>query len=178
MVIDGLSSLLNHAYPRDTKSLARKSMSPSLVRPHIITNGGLSDTNSAPRRLQIFQYIIGALQKLAATRNISVVILTECATKMLAEQGAALIPAINATVWDQGISTRIALFRNWGLQGEKSIGLHFAAAQKVDGKSCHGAFEAIVAFRVESVSSSHYHPRAQKRTRMAGLGFNGAYDIY
>ncbi|KAM0499328.1 hypothetical protein ACHAPB_005995 [Verticillium nonalfalfae] len=67
----------------------------------------------AARRLQTLQHVVSALQKLAATRNCAVVVLTQCATKMQAESGATLVPAINANVWEQGVSTRLVVFKDW-----------------------------------------------------------------
>ncbi|CRK15076.1 hypothetical protein BN1708_011345, partial [Verticillium longisporum] len=40
-------------------------------------------------------------------------VLTQCATKMQAESGATLVPAINANVWEQGVSTRLVVFKDW-----------------------------------------------------------------
>lgn len=95
---------------------------------------------------------MGALQKLAATRDVAIVILSQCATKMQAERGATLIPAVNATVWDQGISTRLVLFRDWAPDAAESRALHFVGVQKRNGKSSNGVVEGIFAFRIETVS--------------------------
>jgi hypothetical protein len=32
--------------------------------------------------------------------------------------GAALVPAINSTAWEQGLGCRVALFRDWGWNDE------------------------------------------------------------
>jgi uncharacterized protein YejL (UPF0352 family) len=110
--------------------------------------------NSSARRLQVLQHIISALQKLAATRDLAILVLTQCATKVQAERGASLVPAINATVWDQGIPTRLVLYRDWVMHNEKPTGLHFAGVQKVNGKNDgSAAIGDIVAFRVQPVSA-------------------------
>ncbi|KAK7418522.1 hypothetical protein QQX98_003866 [Neonectria punicea] len=68
---------------------------------------------------------------------------------MHAERGATLIPAVNATVWDQGVSSRLVLFRDWIWQGNKPTSVFLAGLQKLDGKATDEAVESIVAFKVE-----------------------------
>ncbi|OIW32197.1 P-loop containing nucleoside triphosphate hydrolase protein [Coniochaeta ligniaria NRRL 30616] len=136
IVIDSLSALLNHSFPRVPDQKAGNSAS--------------RGPNSSARRLQVLQHIISALQKLAATRDLAIVVLTQCASKMQAERGASLVPAINASVWDQGIPTRLVLYRDWVMHEGKPLGLHFAGIQKVNGKNDNAAIRDIVAFRVES----------------------------
>lgn len=104
----------------------------------------------------MLQHIIGALQKLAATRDLAVVVLTQCASKMQAERGATLVPAINANVWDQGFPTRIVLYRDWIMHSGKPLSLHLAGVQKVNGKNHGPAVGDIVAFRIESVSAQYH----------------------
>lgn len=119
----------------------------------------------ATRRLQTLQYIIGALQKLAATRNCAVVILSQCATRMQSHsRGAALTPAINAGVWEQGIAARVVLFRDWVWEGGGAADTCFAGVQRVGGKKVGGALERVFAFRVGEVCKS-------KSTRPPRLSF-------
>jgi hypothetical protein len=103
------------------------------------------------RRLQVLQYIVGALQKLAATQDLAIVVLTQCATKMQAERGATLIPAVNATAWDQGISTRLVLFRDWAPDRAESRAPHFVGVQKKNGKGHSGSLDDVTAFSINSV---------------------------
>lgn len=107
---------------------------------------------TASRRIQVLQYIVGALQKLAATRDAAVVVLTQCATRMQAEKGATLIPSINANVWEQGIATRVALFRDWAWNNGRASGTRLAAVQKVNGMVFSDAVEKVFAFAIEPVS--------------------------
>lgn len=101
----------------------------------------------------MLQYIVGSLQKLAATRDLAVVVLTQCATKMQAERGATLIPAINASVWEQGMSTRLVLFRDWLQEEAETHGRHFAVIQKLHGKGTPALIESACPFRVDEVST-------------------------
>lgn len=103
------------------------------------------------RRIQILQYIVGALQKLAATRDAAVVLLSQCATRMQAERGATLIPAVNANVWDQGVATRVALYRDWVWSDGRTLGARLAAVQKVDGNVAEDALEKAIAFEIKPV---------------------------
>ncbi|KAK3903274.1 P-loop containing nucleoside triphosphate hydrolase protein [Staphylotrichum tortipilum] len=131
VVVDSLSALVNHAFPKlpDRPARDAKGKGPS----------------SSARRLQVLQYVVGSLQKLAATRDLAVVVLTQCATKMQAERGATLIPAINAGVWEQGISTRLVLFRDW----LESRGSHFVAIQKLHGKGAAALADSLCPFEVD-----------------------------
>ena len=104
------------------------------------------------RRLQVLQYIIGALQKLAATRDIAIVVLTQCATKVMqVERGATLVPAINASVWEQGVSTRLVLYRNLAFSDAKVQGLRLVGVQKLNGKTSEAPVDTICAFDIEEV---------------------------
>jgi hypothetical protein len=71
---------------------------------------------------------------------------------MHSEQGAALVPAINATVWEQGISTRLALFRTWTWHKQKPSSAFLAGVQKLDGRNMEDVVDQAAAFAVETVS--------------------------
>ena len=104
------------------------------------------------RRHQTLQYLGSALQKLAATRNCSVVVLSQCATRMQSERGAALIPAVNAASWERAFSTRLVLFRDWAWNDGEAEDVCFAGVQKVNGKTAQQGIGQLVAFRVDEVS--------------------------
>jgi hypothetical protein len=91
------------------------------------------------------------LQKLAAARDVTVAILSHCATRMQAERGATLIPAINASSWEQGIATRLVLFRDWSLRNELILGVRFAGIQKLNGRAYAESIGPIFAFDVHAV---------------------------
>ncbi|CCD33944.1 hypothetical protein BofuT4_P051340.1 [Botrytis cinerea T4] len=114
--------------------------------------------NPSSRKFPLLQYLINALQKLATTRNIAIIILTQCVTKMRPGLGAALIPSISATSWEQGLGCRVALFRDWGWdddEGNKVDGVRFAQVIKANGITLSegkGIFSAFV-IRKAGVSS-------------------------
>ncbi|KAL3590074.1 hypothetical protein FPOAC2_12256 [Fusarium poae] len=136
VIISSFSALVNSALPKSNDS---KSASTG--------NKGLSPL---VKRRQALQSIMSALHKLAATRNCAIVVLSQCATKMHSERGATLTAAINANVWEQGVSTRLVTFRDWVWQGNSLTSVFLVGLQKVDGRVCQEAVENIVAFRVES----------------------------
>ncbi|KAF4865739.1 hypothetical protein CGCSCA1_v013821 [Colletotrichum siamense] len=134
------------------------------------------------KRLQALQYIVGALQKLAATRNCAVVVLSQCATKMQSERSPTLIPSINAGVWEQGVSTRVVLFRDWVWKDGSPSSVSFAGVQKLDGKAEPDTMQSAAAFRVEAAGliGVHYDtsqpsillsrsPRTKRKLAEAGL---------
>ncbi|KAK8079841.1 hypothetical protein PG997_007659 [Apiospora hydei] len=136
VVIDSLSALVNQTYPRNQE--ARNG-----------PKGGKYQMTGATRRLQVLQFIISSLQKLAATRDVAVVLLTQCATRMQTERGATLTPAINAMVWDQGITTRLVLFRDWLYKDHAVAGVYFAGIQKLNGRAHQGGLGEIFAFDIQ-----------------------------
>ena len=78
-------------------------------------------------------------------------VLTQCVTRMLAETGATLTAAVNATVWEQGISTRLVLFKNWIWREGQPISVCLAGIQKHESKASHDAVEHVSAFKIENV---------------------------
>ncbi|CCC08097.1 hypothetical protein SMACR_09460 [Sordaria macrospora] len=138
IVVDSLSALVNHAFPRTPE------------QKKVVDSKGNKVPSLSTRRLQVLQYIIGALQKLAATRDVAIVVLTQCATKMMqAERGATLVPAINASVWEQGISTKLVLYRNLAFSDAKVQGLRLVGLQKLNGKTSEAPVDTICAFDIE-----------------------------
>ena len=56
---------------------------------------------------------ISKIGKLAATRNIAILLVSQTTTRIRAETGAVLHPALASTAWDAGIGSRIVLWRDW-----------------------------------------------------------------
>lgn len=78
-------------------------------------------------------------------------LLSQCATRMQPHGlGAALTPAINASVWEQGVAARLVLFQDWVWEGGRAAGSHFAGVQRVAGRKVEG-LGRVFAFRVEEV---------------------------
>lgn len=109
------------------------------------------------RKSPIVQHIINALQRLAATRNIAIVILSQCMTKMRSGLGAALVPAISTTAWEDGISCRVALFRDWGWEDEdgRSVAdVRLAQVIRAEGVAVSDSRPRLVGFSICEVSAS------------------------
>lgn len=100
----------------------------------------------------MLQYVTAALERLAETRNIAIVVLAQCASRVHIERGAALAPALSAFAWDHGISTRLALFRDWAWKDNRAVGGRFVGVQKVDGQGSSTGIDNIVAFDITEVS--------------------------
>ncbi|OTB03752.1 hypothetical protein M426DRAFT_321460 [Hypoxylon sp. CI-4A] len=135
VVVDTLSSLVNYAFPRNNE-------------PKRTQKGPVHSA----RRLPVLQFLISTLQKLAATRDICIVVLSQCATRMQLEYGATLIPAINAGTWEQGIATRLVLFKDWVMETDQVHDVHFVGIQKSNGRVTPGGISHVFAFRVQNVS--------------------------
>ncbi|KAG8425222.1 hypothetical protein J3458_001950 [Metarhizium acridum] len=134
MVINNLSALINSSLPKSIDGKAGP-------------KGNKGPTPST-KRLQGLQFIINALQKVAATKNCAVVVSSQCATRMQSEHGATLVPAVNASVWEQGISTRVVMFRDWAWKNGTLVSIFVAGLQKLDGKSGHDAIERVAALNI------------------------------
>ncbi|KAK6827893.1 hypothetical protein PG990_009532 [Apiospora arundinis] len=138
--------------PRLAEVTSRKPKSPASTQEPTgeARNGPKGVPNAAAQRLQVLQFIISSLQKLAATRDVAVVLLTQCATRMQSERGATLTPAINAMVWDQGITNRLVLFRDWLYKDKAVAGVYFAGIQKLNGRAHQGGLGDIFAFDIQT----------------------------
>ncbi|KAK2630440.1 hypothetical protein QTJ16_001260 [Diplocarpon rosae] len=113
--------------------------------------------NPSARKFAILQYLISSLSKLAATRNLAIVITSQCVTKMRAGAGAVLVPAVNAMAWEQGLGCRVEMMRDWGWDDE-------------DGKAVDGV-RLVRVLKAEGV--------AVARPRLVGLGIgnNGMHAL-
>lgn len=156
MVISSISALINAALPKSQDGKAgskgsKGSLAATSSRFDLPLMLAPLGPSASTRRSQGLQYTMNALQKLAATRNCAVVILSQCATKMQSEQAATLVAAVNAAVWEQGITTRLVLFRDWAWRGKQLASVFLAGLQKLDGKTTDEAVERVSAFAVGPV---------------------------
>ncbi|EFX05311.1 hypothetical protein CMQ_3380 [Grosmannia clavigera kw1407] len=142
VVIDSLSALVNHALPRTVEKKGAPLMA-----------NGKRGPAAHEKRTQVLQYIVAALERLAETQNVAVILLTQCASRVQADGGgAALVPAINAAVWDRGIATRIVLFRDWAWKDGEAVGGRFAGIQKLNRSGGDTALSHVVAFSIAEAS--------------------------
>ncbi|KAI1156769.1 P-loop containing nucleoside triphosphate hydrolase protein [Nemania diffusa] len=131
VVIDGLSGLVNRAFPKN-------------VEPRQNHKG----SNATARRLQVLQYLISTLQKLSATRHILIVVLSQCVTKMQIERVAALTPAISASNWEQGIATRLVLFQDWTMVNLELRSVRLVGVQKSNNQASPNGIGLVFPFEI------------------------------
>lgn len=71
--------------------------------------------------------------------------------------GAALVPAITATTWDQGFACRIGLFRDWGWiddEGKTVTDVRLIEVIKAEGVILHTGKAWLVGFSIDEVCSA------------------------
>lgn len=100
---------------------------------------------------------LARLGKLAAVRNVAVVLVSEATTRVRREEGTAVVrPGISTRAWEEGVGARVAVLRDWeggrGGEGREGGGraVRFAGVMKLGGVVYEGVGE-VVAFTVENV---------------------------
>lgn len=148
IVVDAVSSLFNLAFPKVVNNTGNKQSS---CKPNDVTQW------AASRRWAVMGDFISKLGKLAATKNIAILLTMQTATRVYAESEMCLYPAIAGTAWDNGINARIVLFRDWLFKsaassspGEYEQGARYAAVVKAGGISYEG-FSKAVPFNITKV---------------------------
>ncbi|PVH86045.1 P-loop containing nucleoside triphosphate hydrolase protein [Cadophora sp. DSE1049] len=162
IVIDSFSTLTTNAFPRSTDSngTPRKPGAPNpsarkfpILQHLVLSRSKFTNKIPAPnpsaRKFPILQHLISSLSKLATTRNIAIVVTSQCVTKMRPGAGAVLVPAVNATAWEQGLGCRVELMRDWGWEDEEGgmvDGVRLARVLKAEGVAVGG--KRLVGFMV------------------------------
>jgi hypothetical protein len=105
LVLTNLHTLLETSNPRNT------SFSPA-TKPDI-------QRWAASRRYALLGSIVSALNRLAASHALAVLVTTGCATRMRSEFGApgaplGLVPGVGGSEWETGIWARAAVLRDFG----------------------------------------------------------------
>ncbi|KAI4204777.1 MAG: hypothetical protein LQ350_000843 [Teloschistes chrysophthalmus] len=112
---------------------------------------------AAGRRWAVMADLMSAMGKLAATRNMPVLVINQTTTRLRPDTAASLQPAISGVAWESGISCRILLFRDWQLNPNgksnqdkrRAIpGLRFAGVTKTGGE-CLDGFGDVIAFTID-----------------------------
>ena len=147
IVVDAISSLFATAFPRavdrdeSNKATAKKNEAVQWA---------------ANRRWSVMSDVLARLAKLAAVRNISVILLSQTTTKVKTEYGAVLRPAISTKAWEDGLNTRILLFRDWAAREadmssqQSSQAMRYAGIVRFGGVSYEGVGK-VVAFTIGKV---------------------------
>ncbi|KAL9130020.1 MAG: hypothetical protein Q9217_001704 [Psora testacea] len=140
LVIDSISSLFALAFPkkaegiRDAQTLQKKSDAAQWA---------------SGRRWAVMGELISKLSRLAVTKDIAILLVTQSTTRVRPDTGALLHPAISGTAWDCGINNRIAFYRDWPFtskeassEGRYCAGLRFAGILKAKGMAYEGVVRA------------------------------------
>ncbi|KAH7035448.1 P-loop containing nucleoside triphosphate hydrolase protein [Microdochium trichocladiopsis] len=172
LVIDSFSALFNHAYPRnvETKKTPR-------------------GPSASSRRLQAIQFIISSLQKLAAAKEILVVIISQCATRMQADRSAIIAPAVSSAALEAGLGTRLVVFKDWIGHQESSRSASLVGIQKVNGTAVPEVIGQVFAFQITTSGirnvrdspSQDFHDVAYHKRKLDDTGFEIADsddDVY
>ena len=167
LVIDSVSTLFAQAFPKTTDTISRQQ-----------TPAKKSDIAqwASGRRWAVMGDFISSVGRLAATRNIAVLLINQTTTKIRSESGAILHPAISGTAWDAGIGTRIVLFRDWifstssasSSQGDFVSGARFAGVIKAKGISYEGLGRGFP-FTIETASPFCIYSAITNRIRTASM---------
>lgn len=105
LVLTNLHTLLETSNPRNTTF-------PPTIKPDI-------QKWAANRRYALLGSIISALNRLAASHGLAVLVTTGCATRMRSEFGApgaplGLVPGVGGSEWETGVWARAAVLRDFG----------------------------------------------------------------
>jgi hypothetical protein len=148
VVIDSLSTLIDNAYPRNVEN----------------KNKNEQTRWAAGRRFTVINELIAAFLKIAALRDIALLVTCQTITRMRGTSRALLVPAISGVGWENGVSTRLVLFRDWVRQAkardtadaDKLLRARFAGLVKVNGTALadEGGVGSVVSFTIENVSQS------------------------
>ncbi|KAF2787981.1 P-loop containing nucleoside triphosphate hydrolase protein [Melanomma pulvis-pyrius CBS 109.77] len=100
IVIDSLSTLFDNAYPRNSDDR---------------TSRPKTDQTrwAAGRKFTVMNELISTLARVAAMHDIALLLTSQSITRIRGSSRAVLVPAISGAEWENGISTRLVLFRDW-----------------------------------------------------------------
>jgi hypothetical protein len=149
VVIDSLSTPIDNAYPRNTDDRAKNKTDQSKW--------------AAGRRYAVINDMIAAFTKFAALHDIALVITCQTITRIRGASRALLAPAVTGIEWENGVSTRLLLFRDWvpqqaraqdKIEADRLQKTRFAGLVKLNGVALtdEGGVGNVVPFAIESVS--------------------------
>lgn len=149
VIIDSLSTLIDNAYPRNVEGKNKNDQS----------------RWAAGRRFTVINELISTLSRFAALHDIALLVTCQTITRIRGASRALLVPAISGVEWENGVSTRLVLFRDWVRQGKAKDAAdadrlrkaRFAGLVKVNGVSLadEGGVGTVVPFAIENVSQSN-----------------------
>lgn len=146
LVVDSISGPFPSYFPNPTELRARLSQSNITDRSQIqwLMN----------RRWNVTSDLANQLMKLATTRRLAVLVVNQTHTKIKGQPRATLCPVLAGGSWENGISTRIVLYRDFATASEDGVEkARFAEVMKRSGRILALRLEEnIIPFVTESVS--------------------------
>lgn len=146
VIIDSLSTLIDNSYPRNVQG----------------KNKNDQTRWAAGRRFTVINELISTFSKFAALHDIALLVTCQTITRIRGASRALLVPAISGVEWENGISTRLVLFRDWVRQGkakdtadaDRLRKARFAGLVKVNGVALadEGGVGSVVPYAIENVS--------------------------
>lgn len=159
VIIDSLSTLIDNSYPRNVENKNKNDQTRWV----------------AGRRFTVINELISAFSKFAALHDIALLVTCQTITRIRGASRAVLVPAMSGVEWENGISTRLVLFRDWVRQGkakdtadvDRLRKARFAGLVKVNGVALadEGGVGSVVPYAIENVSQSN-----SRRAHDAGHG--------
>ena len=148
LVIDEISTLFSLAFPKSGEKVSDQQTPAKKTQAAQWASG---------RRWGVMESLISDLGKLAVTKNIAIVMISQMTTRIRDEARAMLYPAIAGHAWESGVATRITLFRDWLLktsegssQGEHQQGVRFARVTKAKNMS-YESIGRLATFQISQV---------------------------
>ncbi|KZM21028.1 uncharacterized protein EKO05_0011135 [Ascochyta rabiei] len=138
VVIDSLSTLIDNAYPRNPADRIKNKTDQSKW--------------AAGRRYSVINDLIAAFTNFAALHHVALLVTCQTITRIRGPSRALLVPAIAGLEWENGIATRLLLFRDWLPQQPARLqNARFAALVKLNGLTLadEGGVGNVVPFAIE-----------------------------
>jgi hypothetical protein len=149
VIIDSLSTLIDNAYPRNVEG----------------KNKNEQTRWAAGRRFTVINEIISTFSRFAALHDVVLLLTCQTITRIRGASRALLVPAISGVEWENGVSTRLVLFRDWVRQAkskdtadaDRLRKARFAGLVKVNGTTLadEGGVGSAVPYAIENVSQSN-----------------------
>jgi RecA/RadA recombinase len=134
IVVDDLSNLLLGALARTSTS--SNSSAPAIVREKL-------DKQATSKRFQVIESLAAAMSKMAAIRNIAIVVLTNATMSLKDSNRALLKPGLSSQAWESAVHTRIMLYRDFADTTQRTkmpsfaTGLRYAEVQRLARKDVY-----------------------------------------
>ncbi|KAI9821306.1 MAG: hypothetical protein M1827_004042 [Pycnora praestabilis] len=151
LVIDSVSTAFSIAYPNSGIQANR-------LEKQATNNKKDASQWAASRKWAVMGDFVSRMGKLAATKNLAILLTSQTTTKVRINSGAVLTPTLSGTAWENGCANRIVLFRDWidsQEEDDHSCEMHkarFAGVLKSGGvvHDEYGGFGVIIPFAIES----------------------------